>query len=94
VDRLAGAAIPHDRGLALVGDADAGQRRGVELGASQRLAADLDRRRPDLLGIVLDPARLGEDLRQFLLRRRNRVARVLVVPWSMARMCLAAIPLY
>ena len=27
VDRLAGAAVPHHRGLALVGDADAGQRR-------------------------------------------------------------------
>ena len=75
VDRLAGAAVPHDRGLALVGDADAGQRLGVELRLGERAAADLDRGRPDLLGVVLDPARLGEDLRQFLLRRRHRPAR-------------------
>ncbi len=75
VDRLAGGAIPHHRGLALVGDADAGQRRGAELGAGQRRAADLDRRRPDLLGIVLDPTRLGKDLRQLFLCRCHRPAR-------------------
>ena len=68
VDRLAGAAVPHHRGLALVGDADAGQRLGVELGLGQRAAADLDRGRPDLLGVVLDPAGLRKDLRQLLLR--------------------------
>ena len=62
------AAVPHHRGLALVGDADAGQRRGLELGLGERTAADLDRRPPDLLGVVLDPAGLGEDLRQLLLR--------------------------
>ena len=85
-------------GLALVGDADAGERRGRRPGLGQRLAADLDGGAPDLFGIVLDPAGLGEDLRQFLLRRRhgparaksNTIARVLVVPWSMARICFAA----
>ena len=75
VDRLAGGAVPHHDGLALVGDADAGQRPGVELRAGQRAATDLDRCRPDFLGIVLDPAGLGKDLRQLLLRRGDGLAR-------------------
>src|SRR5207248_8545748 len=37
--------------------------------------ANFDGGRPDLLGIVLDPAGLGEDLRQLLLRRGDRPAR-------------------
>jgi hypothetical protein len=74
VDRLARGAVPHHGRLALVGDADAGHGCSVQLGLGQRAAADLDRRRPDLLGVVLDPARLGKDLRQFLLRRRHRPA--------------------
>ena len=87
VHRLAGRAIPHHRRLALVGDADAGQRRGVELGLGERAAADLDRRAPDLLGIVLDPARLGEDLRQLLLRRRDRLARRHRTRWRACWSC-------
>ena len=74
VDRLAGAAVPHHRGLALVGDADAGQRLGVELGLGERAAADLDRRPPDLLGVVLDPAGFRKDLRQLFLRAGHRPA--------------------
>ena len=74
VHRLAGRAIPHHRRLALVGDADAGQIRGLELRLGERAAADLDGGAPDLLRVVLDPARLGKDLRQFLLRRSDRPA--------------------
>src|SRR4029077_16032360 len=48
VDGLAAVAISYDRGLALVGDADAGQRLGVEFRFDERLPADLDRGRPDL----------------------------------------------
>ncbi len=74
VDRLAGGAIPHDGCFALICDADAGQCLGIELGLGQRAATHFDRGRPDLLRIVLDPARLGEDLRQFLLRRGDRTS--------------------
>ena len=58
VDRLAGRAVPDDRGLALVGDADAGDVAGARAPALRhRLAHGRDRRRPDFLRIVLDPAR-------------------------------------
>ena len=51
---------PRDGGLALVGDPDAG---GLVLRAGQRLAAGGDGRRPDVLGLVLDPAG-AEELRE------------------------------
>ena len=72
VDRLAGRAVPDDRGLALVGDADAGDVLGRDAGLRHGLAHGRDRRRPDFLRIVLDPARRGIDLPQFLLRGRDR----------------------
>ena len=61
---LAGASVPrHDR-LALVGDADRGDvvgaDRAVDLGDD--LAQRRQHRLPDLDGVVLDPARLGEVL--------------------------------
>ena len=56
VDRLAGAPVPEHAGLALVGDADGGDVAGAEPGGGQRLARRLDRRAPDVLGIVLHPA--------------------------------------
>ena len=62
-------AVPHHRGLALVGDADRGDVLCLQAGLFQRLAADRDRRGPDVLGLVLDPARGREMLRKFLLRR-------------------------
>ena len=75
VDRLAGRAVPHDGGLALVGDADADEVLRLEFRPGECCAADLDHRRPDLFRIVLDPAGLREDLRQFLLRAGNRTTR-------------------
>jgi hypothetical protein len=61
-------AVPDDRGLALVGDADRGDVFRLQPGLFQRLAANRDRRGPDVLGLVLDPARGREMLREFLLR--------------------------
>src|SRR5260370_1298685 len=61
VDRLAGGAVPDDGGLTLIGDANAGQRAGLELGLSQRAAADFDRGRPDLVRVVFDPTGPGKD---------------------------------
>ena len=63
-DRAAGGALPQDRGLALVGDADRGDLGRRDAGGGQRLAEGLHGGGPDLLRIVLDPARLREVLRQ------------------------------
>jgi hypothetical protein len=58
MDRLPGAAVPHDRRLALVRDADGGERGRFHLGFPQRLPRDRERDAPDLLGVVLHPAGL------------------------------------
>ena len=80
-------AIPHDGGLALVGDADGGDvARALTPALRQRLAQRADGACPDVLGVVLDPAGGGKMLREFLLRRaatevrRNTMAREEVVP--------------
>ncbi len=62
VIRPAGAPVPYQRGFPLVGDAQRGQVGGRQLCLVQRRH---DHRRgsfPDLDGIVLDPAGLGQDL--------------------------------
>jgi hypothetical protein len=59
VHRLAAAALPQHRGLALVGDADGGDLAGSQLGQGQGLRERVGDRAPDLLGVVLDPARPG-----------------------------------
>ena len=71
VDRLAAGAVPDDRGLALIGDADAGDVFGRKPGLRHRRAHGGDGRRPDVLWVVLDQARRRIDLPQFLLRRRR-----------------------
>ena len=68
VHRLPGTPIPHHRGLALVGDADGGDVAPRQTGVRDRLGGDADLRRPDLVGVVFDPARLREDLPELLLR--------------------------
>jgi len=60
-DRPQGGAVPHHEGLTLVGDPDPGQRQARWL-AGEDLGGAVQHRLPDLLGIVLDPARLGEML--------------------------------
>ena len=68
VHRLSGTPVPHHRGLALVGNADRGDVAPRQAGLSNRLGGDAKLRRPDLVGVVLDPARLREDLPELLLR--------------------------
>jgi hypothetical protein len=70
-DRLARFAIPDDRGLTLIGDADRGDVRRVEPRALDRLRRDGRLRRPDLLRVVLDPSGLRIDLPELLLRHRH-----------------------
>ena len=72
VDRLAGLAVPDDRGFALVGDADRRDILGRDAGARHRGARGRDRRGPDPLRIMLDPAGLRKDLRKFELREADR----------------------
>ena len=59
VDRSAGRAFPHDRGLSLVRDADSGDVARADAGRRERLAPDGDSRREDLVRVVLDVARRG-----------------------------------
>ncbi len=77
VDRPAGRALPDDRGLALVGDADGGHILGREPGLGHGVAHRRDDARPDLLRIVLDPAGLRIDLPQLLLGARDRRERAI-----------------
>ena len=73
-NRLAGGLVPDDGGLALVCDADGGnvRRRHAEL--IHRGAGDLQRRIPDLCGVVFHPARLREYLPELLLYARADIA--------------------
>ena len=75
VDGPAGRALPDDRGLALVGDADGGDLAWAETRALERLARGRERVAPDLLGVVLHPAVGGEVLRMFAPRERDAAAR-------------------
>jgi hypothetical protein len=89
VDRLAGLAIPDDRGLALVGNADRRDIAGRNAGARHRGAGGRDRRRPDALRIMLDVAGRGKDLRKFELRESDRLQRF--VEQKRTRRCRALI---
>ena len=88
MDGLARAPVPDDAGLALVGDADGGDVAGPELGGGERLPGRLHRRAPDVLRVVLHPARGRIVLGELALRRApgwpdpapNTMARLEVVP--------------
>ena len=73
-DRLAGVAVPDDRCLALVCNANGGNilRRGADLVHGRQRHAQLGG--PDLVGIMLHPARLGEVLGKLLLRHAAHLA--------------------
>jgi hypothetical protein len=64
-------ALPEQRGLALVGDADGRHVRAAQPGGGERPGGDVALAGPDLLGVVLDPARSWEDLAEFLLCHRQ-----------------------
>src|SRR5690606_20632927 len=71
VDRPAAVPLPHQRGLALVGDADGGDVGGV---AANGLAAHCQRGGPDFLRVVLDPAVGRVDLAELALGGAPRVS--------------------
>ena len=92
MNRTPGAAVPQKRGLALIGDADGGNVLGAGAGLAHGASAGFERRRPQIFGLVLDLAVGRKMLRKFLLgddaidvSARNSMARVEVVPWSIAR---------
>ena len=67
VDGSPGLPIPDDGRFTLVGDANRGDVARPQARAAERLRHHGYLRRPDFVGIVLDPAGLGKDLREFLL---------------------------
>ena len=74
VNRLAGGAVPDDGGFTLIGDADAGDILGRQARPSPwRRARMATARRPDFLGVVLDPSGRRIDLAQLLLRAGERL---------------------
>ena len=72
--RLAGAPIPDHDGLALVRDADRRDRLAAIVHLPYDLTERLGRRSPDVLRVVLDPARSREVLRKLAVRMRTRLA--------------------
>ncbi|MNC06296.1 hypothetical protein D3C75_538030 [compost metagenome] len=67
VDGFAGGFLPDNGGFTLVGDADGGDLLAVQAALGQHLGEDGGLGRPDLHGVVLDPARLGVVLGEFAL---------------------------
>ena len=67
---LAGRAVPHDRRLALIGNADGGDVARGDSGPCDGLGCHADLGCPDFVRVVLDPARLREYLAKLLLRNR------------------------
>ena len=74
--RLAGAAVPQQRGFALVRDADGRYLRGLDGCLAQGLACAGELAVPDVEGVVLDPAGLGEMLGIFALAAGDRQSRM------------------
>src|ERR1700739_1371336 len=70
VNGFAGFAIPDDRGLTLVDDANGCNTGRARSGFGKSLGCDRDLRRNDLFRIMLNPAGTGKDLIELLLRDR------------------------
>ena len=75
VDGLARLAVPHNRGFALVGDAERRHiARASRCGFAQHLNGRTELRGKNVEGIVLYPAGLGINLRKFMLSLGENVA--------------------
>ena len=77
VDRLAGVSVPEHGGLTLVGDSYGRKVAGLDSGLVERALDDLLAALPDLLGVMLDPTRLGVDLLVLLLIEVHHVPAVI-----------------
>ena len=65
--RLSTAAVPNNRGLALVGDADGRDVRRVNAKTCHCLKTGHDGGRPKIRGVMFDPPGAGQVLSKFLL---------------------------
>ena len=74
VDRLTGGAVPHQRRLALVGHADGRDVGRIQPRFGQCFGQHGHLRGPDLLAVVLHPARFGEVLVERTLGHRHHLA--------------------
>ena len=74
VQRLACAAVPHHRGLALIGDANAGDVAGLQSGVLQCLSGRGQLGLPDFRCVMFHPARLRVNLTEFALRHGHDAA--------------------
>ena len=70
-DRFSRAAVPHDGGFALVGDADRGDLARIQLGAGECTSDDGAGVGPDLACVVLDPPGPGQVLTMLDLLDRH-----------------------
>src|ERR1035441_3911702 len=68
MDRFAGGAVPQNRGLALVGDANGRKIARLDSAPGQCRAGDFKLAGPDLAGVMLHPPGEGENLLKLLLR--------------------------
>src|SRR5580700_3660577 len=71
---MSGSSVPHERGLALVGDSNRRKIGRVETALLHGLGNHLLSAAPDLRGIVLHPSRLGKDLLVFFLCHRDNAS--------------------
>src|SRR6266404_7575565 len=76
-DGLSRGAFPQHSCLALIGDSDRSQLATGDRRLGQRFAHDSRLRRPDFVRVMLDPARLREMLREFLLSKPADTARAI-----------------
>jgi hypothetical protein len=74
MDWRAGVAVPKQCRLALVGNADRSYVFGGGTYFLKSVPSHRDLRRKDVLGIVLDPSRLNEDLLELALNNRTNFA--------------------
>ena len=77
IDRLTSVLIPHHRGLTLIGDAHCGNLVMVYLTVCHRHCSGFTHVIPNLNGVVLNPACLGENLLVLKLTHRNDLARLI-----------------
>src|SRR5206468_4079087 len=87
-DRPARGALPDERGLALIGNADRGDVRRTDASFCERFVHYTRLRCPDFGCIVLDPSWLGEDLTELSLRSRGNGARTIEQQRTRARRAL------
>ena len=77
MERATGGAVPEERGLALVGEAERGEMGAGEIGFGDGGEGGAAGGFPKIGGVVLDPTRLGKVLGEFLLGLGDDAAAVI-----------------